>query len=180
MAHISNLYTLYDVERLSIDIENDCLEVVENTLPFFVIDADVPGQCVFELFNPPPSLHNWNKFNNPFGDGYRVAVQRMYKGDRLWPHIDGKLDPAKNIYPREYAINYLLSESGPVTEWYREQDVSTVFDSVVFPARTWHRIATNVWHGAKDIVSPRIAVTMVKVLDLKMIEKYQKQYHEQS
>lgn len=167
-----DLYTIYDYERLPLNIEEESLRIVENTKPFFKI-SDIPGQCVFELFHAPSSLSNWCKSDsNPFGKDHIIFVQKMSQSDKLYPHVDGGFDPEKNIYPRDHAINYLLSESGPTTQWYHTNDPASAYENVVFPSRTWHKIKTDVLHGVINITQPRIAITMIKTWDAETIAKY--------
>lgn len=153
-----DLYTVYDYPPLPDHIEQQCLDIAAADTPLFTVD-NVPGQCVFDLFYPPADLEQWKQTQSPFGPDYFIFVQKMHSGHCLLPHVD-QGDAVNNICPRDYAINYLLSSKGPVTEWYQEPDVSTMIKSVVFPARTWHRIKTDVFHGVRNITEPRIAITM--------------------
>ena len=154
-----DLYTIYDYPRLPRQVEQDSLRVAQSSKPFFEIA--LPGQCVFELYQAPLSLQQWFLSNSFFDHSCAVFVQQMRFGNCMLPHVDAG-DLSKNVLPRECAFNYLLSPSGPATEWYRDQDISTVFERVVFPSHTWHRIKTDVLHGVRNITEPRIAITISK------------------
>lgn len=179
MDPIQKPYELYDYDRLPREIEEECLFLVNHYKPFFTIPPDAPQQCLFELFHPSPSLHEWCiSSSNPFGNNFRIAVQRMSGGNRLWPHVDGKLEPENDIYPRPFAINYLLSPSGPTTEWYHSNDINSVYESVLIPSHKWHKIRTDILHGVRDIEEPRIAITMVRNWSAEDILKYKKEYYD--
>jgi hypothetical protein len=155
-------YEIYETEKIAEDIEIACIEHVNRNMPAIRMNWHTPGQCVFEVYSVPDCLKEWAESDsNPWKDeDHSVSIQKIYGGDRLYPHIDNFMINGKDVI-KEYGINYLLQTSDAITEWYKSEDINSKIESYKFPIRTWHKIATGVYHGASRIgKESRIAIVL--------------------
>jgi hypothetical protein len=137
-----------------------CLETIHNTIPFvklFSIKRGPTEQCEFRLYEPPQELIEWLKHNGIMSS--KASIQVMDNGTELKPHIDNEYST------RVSAINYILSNPGPVTSWYNEKNKNgkrgfTPIHSEIIEANKWHKINTSVFHGVTGINEPRISITI--------------------
>lgn len=157
-----NIYEIYETGKIPEDIEKACIEHVNQCQPSIVMNWNAPGQCAFEVYSVPQCLKEWiESDSNPWkNEDHGVSIQKIYGGDRLYPHIDHFTIDGHNTV-KEYGINYLLQTSEGITEWYENSNLNSKIESYKFPASTWHKIATGIYHGASSIEEEsRIAIVL--------------------
>jgi hypothetical protein len=161
------MYEIYNHGKIPEDIEKECIEHVNRVNPIIKKHWNAPGQCFFEVYSVPECLKEWiESDSNPWKrEDYGVSIQKIYGGDRLYPHMDHFTIDGKTIL-KEYGINYLLQTSDGITEWYENADINSKIESYKFPVSTWHKIATGVYHGASSIgQESRIAIVLSPKID---------------
>lgn len=131
-------------------------------------------QCIFEVFDAPEIVKEWLLDNKIIHDlTARVGIQRSFGGNTLLPHVDkgssygdlrqeGSLKEEKKYYTdsRSVAWNYLLTEPGPRTCFYKTQDINSIMESVIIPKSVWHELNVGVLHGVENIESDRVSLSI--------------------
>lgn len=148
------LYKELDFPKVPQYLQEMCFEKIKGD-PFLILgkpELFSQGQCAFKSYNIPLELNEWLKANGLHSD--RVSIQVSTNGTRLFPHTDWGND---NISSRDWAINYLLTPSGPITSWY---NTGQVVKSVNIPSNVWHQISTSVIHGVTNIIGDRISISL--------------------
>lgn len=157
-----NIYEIYEVGKIAEDVERACIEHVNTREPVIKKHWNAPGQCVFEVYSIPECLKEWiESDSNPWkSEDLGVSIQKIYGGNRLYPHIDKFTIDDKEVI-KDYGINYLLQTSDGITEWYENSNLNSKIESYKFPVSTWHKIATGIYHGASNIgQESRIAIVL--------------------
>lgn len=145
----------------------------ERKLPYFGKLIHVK-QCIFEVYDAPDPVKTWLLDNHVIADiNARVGVQRSFAGNTLLPHVDngnvygmlkqvGERAEEKNYYTstRQTAWNYLLSDPGPRTCFYRSQQIDDIIESFIVPRSYWHELNVSVLHGVENITADRISLSI--------------------
>ena len=171
-------YRFLDFPQLPKELEQQCLDRVKQKEHFlFDLGADLnkrilplpyygklvkKQQCIFEVFDAPVEVRQW-LYDNSIIDNVKltkVGVQRSYGGNVLLPHIDQVFAANGSIRARQYALNYLLTDSGPKTCFYNSQRIDAVEESVVIPKSYWHLLEVKHFHGVEDIKWDRISLSI--------------------
>lgn len=172
-------YAFLDLPQLPKELEQLCLDRV-NQKEYFVFDLGreanktthqipyygqiVPKQqCIFEVFDTPIEVRQW-LFENKIIKNVNqeeVGVQRSYGGNVLFPHIDKTVDSNDGIIrTRKYALNYLLTESGPRTCFYGSQRIDDIKEGIIVPKCYWHILEVKHLHGVENIEFDRITLSI--------------------
>ncbi len=171
-------YRFLDFPTLPAELEQRCLDQVNNKDAFIfnvgeranqferriIVNGkpELKRQCIFEVYRAPDEVYHW-LYDHKIIDTLDcdVGVQRSYGGNILFPHRDTTPDSNDQIFRVRYmAWNYLLSESGPVTNFYRSQNLADVCESVILPRSTWHELIVSELHGVNNIVNDRISLSV--------------------
>lgn len=116
--------------------------------------------CLFDVYDIPQEVRKWlydNKIIKNINQK-NVGIQKSYNGNSIYPHIDKMVDSNEQIRFRNYALNYLLSESGPITNFYK--DNLDIIEGVIVPSRSWHILNVKVLHGVENIKNERLTLSV--------------------
>ena len=124
-----------------------------------------PDLAWFSSIPSPDFLVTWIEKNMPVE--VLPHVQIMHGGNRVVPHIDEK---------RRFSYNYLLTDEGSTTEFYRPADEYkdytyapymtfapeklTLVEQLVITPRKWHKFPSTTIHGVKLSVPFRVSIAI--------------------
>jgi hypothetical protein len=177
-------YKFLDFPQLPAELEQLCIDAVRdeknllfslvhtiNTKPVKLLyhgNLVERKQCAFRVFKCPELVEHWLREHNILTEGnHRVGIQQSIDGNCLLPHVDSGpnfrnpvLEKIEANNYRNKAVNYLLTDPGPVTCFYNSQRIDDIAESVVVPKSYWHLIATDKLHGVEHVTTERISVTI--------------------
>jgi hypothetical protein len=155
---VIDLYVELDLPAVPTTIEQLCINAC-NSKPLMTIFREgfiARKQCTFSTYQPPLELISW--LHGSKIEYKDVFIQKSYNGTHLHPHIDGsKYNDSDQ--ERDWATNYLLTSSEPITSWYTSDRVQIMSKQI--PSKIWHRIKTSILHGVTDINEPRISISLI-------------------
>lgn len=96
----------------------------------------------------PDYIEEWCRANLDITPEHRIILQRFFNTRNVPPHIDGN---------RVETCNYVLSESGPITRWFNNNQV---VDTVVFPQHKWYKLKVDAMHDVINIKTERLALSI--------------------
>lgn len=154
--------------QLPPELEKMCLDL-ESLTPFSW-DAQgkkSPQHATYRQYHLPSEVREWLYDNKIIVSDFHVKIHAMFNDGNIHPHID---------YARTQALNYLLTDDGSKTCWYKHKTISDyepsrfgdylMFEDVellcseIIDSHRWHVLDTATIHGVIDIKSPRIAITV--------------------
>lgn len=124
-----------------------------------------PDIAFFSLMEGPASLREWTAKNIPVNGNTNIQI--MHGGNWTPPHIDEL---------RRLSYNYLLTDDGASTVFYKPKDEYTDYTCgpyMIFPQdrltlteeihiepRRWHQFPSTVIHGVKHTPEFRASITI--------------------
>jgi hypothetical protein len=98
----------------------------------------------------PAHITDWCRQNLPLGDDYKIVLQRFFNVTTIPLHFD---------YRRKENFIYLLSESGPITSWHKNE---TQLDEVCVPKHQWFLLDVGTHHQVTNLKTDRVAISIFK------------------
>ena len=104
------------------------------------------GRDNYHHYLLPSSIEQWCRSNLPIDHRYVCRLQRFFDTDHIPKHIDQS---------RTATFNYLLSETGPITNWFIEDQL---IESIIIPQHQWYYVNVSITHSVDQIDQERIAL----------------------
>ena len=147
---MSNYYTELNWPTLSDKDHHDLLNYAHEIADTDLARHLLPGYSHYPV---PKHIVAWCKKNLPIDDRYIVVLQNFFS-----TNVE-HFDVSKHIdLGRKENIIYLLTEAGPTTRWFNNND--EVVESVVIPSHTWTKLQVDVPHDIINGKKERIAISI--------------------
>lgn len=128
-----------------------------------------PPTLSYATYDLPPHIEQWMRTNLPIPENWTITIQRIRAGFEVPNHTAAGAEHKgpMSIHVdqlRESVYQFLLTDSGPVTGWYRKLPDGSheLVESVVFEKGIWYHLHTSIPHAVRGLNEDRIAVIAYK------------------
>jgi hypothetical protein len=121
----------------------------------------------YGTYDVPKNVEHWLRTTLPIPDHYTITIQRIRAGCEV---DDVSANPVHtgptSIHIdqlRESVYQFLITPSGPVTNWYELRgDRYEIIESVVCQMGKWYHLHTTIPHAVKGLTEDRMMVIVYK------------------